>query len=132
MIRNQARTPRLLAGFLVCMLTLAFTAVAQAKDSNKWRIHFNGKADQDGSYTLTFAQEGAEPETAVIEIKKGTRENEAARETRRKLSRELRGYDVDKDDGEEVKIRARIGAEDFTITIDDSNLKGLTVKAERK
>jgi hypothetical protein len=113
-------------------MTLAFTTVAHAKDSNKWRIHFNGKADKDGSYTITFKKEDGEAETAVIEIKKGTRENEAARETRRKLSRELRGYDVDRDDGEDVKIRARIRADDFTVTIDDSNLKGLSVKAERK
>ena len=89
-------------------------------------------AEQDGSYTLTFKKEDGEAETAVVEINKGTRGNEAARQTRRKLSRELRGYDADKDDGEEVKICARVGVDDFTITIDDRNLEGLSVQAERK
>lgn len=125
-------TLRLSSAFLALIMTVTLAASAQARDSNKWKIHFNGKAREDGSYTLTFQKEDGEPETATIEIKKGTRENEAARETRRKLSRELRGYDVDKDDGEEVKIRARMGADDFTITVDDSNLKGLSVKADRK
>ncbi|QDP00685.1 hypothetical protein [Thalassotalea sp. PS06] len=116
---------------IVCSM-FSFNAIADDY-SDKWRIYFDGKAKEDGSYTLTFQQEGSdEVLTAVVEIEKGTRENQAARITRRQLDGEVKGYDVDKEDGEEVQFRTRIGAEKFKLTIDDSNLHGLDVKLKKK
>lgn len=122
-----------LASFVVILCSL-FSVNALADDfSNEWRIYFDGKAKEDGSYTLTFQEKGSdEVLTAVVEIEKGTRENQAARITRRQLDGEVRGYDVDKEDGEEVQFRNRMGAEKFKLTIDDSNLKGLDVKLRKK
>ncbi|TKB44638.1 hypothetical protein [Thalassotalea mangrovi] len=122
-----------LTTFLVILCSLlSFNAVADDY-SDKWRIYFDGKATEDGSFTLTFQQEGSdEVLTAVVEIEKGTRENNAARITRRQLDGEVKGYDVDKEDGEEVQFRTRIGAEKFKLTIDDSNLHGLDVKLKKK
>ncbi|TLU64899.1 hypothetical protein FE810_10635 [Thalassotalea litorea] len=114
--------------FLLCF---SFSSVAE-EYSNEWRIYFDGKASEDGSYTLTFREKGGEPLTAVIKIDKGTRENQAARITRRQLDGEVKGYDVDKEDGEEVQFRNRMRGEEFSLEIDDSNLKGLDVKLRKK
>lgn len=117
--------------FILCSM-FSFNAIADDY-SDKWRIYFDGKATKDGSFTLTFQQEGSdEVLTAVVEIEEGTRENNAARITRRQLDGEVKGYDVDKEDGEEVQFRTRIGAEKFKLTIDDSNLHGLDVKLKKK
>lgn len=122
---------RTLALVLAFFLVMAFTLTAEARPSNKWRIHFNGKADKDGHYTVKIEPEDGKPEIIKIEVKKGTRENEAARECRTRLTRELKGYDVDKDDGEEVVVRARIGTADFELDIEE-NVKGLSIRPDRK
>ncbi|WP_394174051.1 hypothetical protein [Thalassotalea litorea] len=122
-----------LATFIVILCSV-FSVNSYADDySNEWRIYFDGKAKKDGSYTLSFQEKGSdEVLTAVIEIEKGTRENQAARITRRQLDGEVKGYDVDKEDGEEVQFRNRMNGEKFKLTIDDTNLDGLDVKLKKK
>ena len=69
---------RILPVILCVVLAVALAATAEARPSNKWRLHFNGKADEDGVITLKFTPEKGEPTTVTIEIDKGTRENQAA------------------------------------------------------
>ncbi len=124
---------RILPVILCVVLAVALAATAEARPSNKWRLHFNGKADEDGVITLKFTPEKGEPTTVAIEIDEGTRENQAAREARNQLTKEFRGeYDVDKDDGEEVKIRARMGEPDFEVEVVSNTVDGLKVKTDRK
>ncbi len=116
---------------LAALLIIAFAATAEARPSNKWRLHFNGKADEDGTYVIRMIPEDGEPEAATFELKKGTRENEAAREAARAIRRDTKGYDIDHEDGEEVQIRARMGTDDFTIEVDE-DISGIKIRVERE
>ncbi len=124
----NSRALVILMGFV---LVLAFALSAEARPSNKWRLHFNGKADKDGTYVIKMTPEDGKPEVATVDIKKGTRENEAARETSRALKRHTSGYDIDYEDGEEVQVRARVGSDDFTIDVEES-IPGLNIRVERE
>ena len=49
------------------------------------------------------------------------------------MTSEFRGeYDVDKDDGEEVKIRARMGEPDFEVEVVSNTVDGLKIRTDRK
>ena len=116
---------------LSLLLIVAFAATAEARPSNKWRLHFNGKADKEGVYVIKIIPEDGEPEATRVELKKGTRENQAAREASRTLKRETKGYDIDYEDGEEVQIRARVGTDDFTVEVEE-DIPGFKIRIERE
>lgn len=129
---NPVNTLRvILVASLILFLTLA--ATAEASPSDKWRLHFNGRADEDGLISLKFSPLGAEPTIVQIEIENNTSENEAARTASDQLTEELgEHYEFEKDDGEEVKIRALRGRADFELELVENTVDGLDLKIERK
>lgn len=122
--------------FLTCLtLTLAivFAAAVEARDSDKWRLHFNGKAKQDGVLVIQLTPKGGQPISIQAEIKDNTRENEAAREVTRTLRDVLKeDYKVRHDDGEEIKIKAERGGADFELEVISNSVDGLKVRTDRE
>lgn len=129
MVRSQLRLSCCLMAFLL-LFPLAALAGSD-RSSDHWRLHFNGKADQDGAYVIKMVPDRGDSESVRVKVDKGTRENEAAREAARVLRKESKGYDIDYEDGEEVQIRSRVGASDFVIKIEES-VKGLNIKVDRE
>jgi hypothetical protein len=119
---------------LIALILILLSLTAWAKPSDQWRLHFNGRADSEGQIQLLFEPLGGNPIEVTIDIADGTRENDAARAARDQLREVLDDelFDVDRDDGEEVRIRARRGAADFDLTLLGNTVEGLKVKTDRE
>jgi hypothetical protein len=126
-------TQKIFVALITTALLLSFAQFADARPSNKWRIHYNGKAETDGVVTLKFTTEKGESSLVEIAIDKGTHENQAARQTRSQLRDQLgEYYRIAKDDGEEVKVRAERGEDNFEIKEVSNTAKGLHVRMDRE
>lgn len=129
MLRYQ---PRLVCCLIALFLLAPLIASADSdRSSDHWRLHFNGKADTDGTYIIKMVPDRGDPESVRVKVDKGTRENEAAREAARVLRKESKGYDIDYEDGEEVQVRSRVGNSDFVIKVEES-VKGLNIRVDRE
>ena len=119
--------------FLALVLVLA-TASLHAKPSNKWRLEFSGGADSDGSISLRITPEGGEPLGAQIDITRGTGENAVAKAVTRGLKAQLPedSFKVERDDGEDVLIKKRRGAEDFDVEILENTVEGVRIHPQHE
>ncbi|MEN8204865.1 MAG: hypothetical protein ABFS24_02520 [Pseudomonadota bacterium] len=121
---------------LTCLslaLAIIFTTAAEARPSDKWRLHFNGKANNDGVLVIELIPVGGQPITIQAEIRNNTRENEAAREVTRKLRGVLKDdYNIRHDDGEEIKIKAEGGRADFELEVISNTADGLKVRTDHE
>ena len=121
---------------LTCMtlaLAVIFTTAVEARSSDKWRLHFNGKANNDGVLVIELTPVGGQPITIQAEIKNNTRENEASREVTRKLRSVLKDdYKIRHDDGEEIKIKAERGQADFELEVTSNTADGLKVRTDHE
>ena len=118
---------------LFLQLAIIFSASVYAGSSDKWRLHFDGKAKNDGVLVVEVTPLGGQPITVQAEIKDNTRENEAAKEVARKLRDVLKDdYKIRHDDGEEIKIKAERGRADFELEVISNTVDGLNVKTDRE
>jgi hypothetical protein len=124
----------LLTRSLLALLLLAAALAVEAKPSNKWRLHFNGGADSDGVITLRFTPKGGEPLTTETAIKDGTGENAVAKAVVKSLKEQLPedSYHVERDDGEDVLIKKRLGEENFDVEIVSNTVKGVRINPDRE
>ena len=101
------------------MLALAICATAFANPSNKWRLYFSGDARTDGVIKLKFSPVGGDSFTVAVDVPDNTSENLVTKIVVEMLKEKLPsdGYHVERDDGEDVLIRARHGAAHFDLTI---------------
>ncbi|WP_116365389.1 hypothetical protein [Parahaliea mediterranea] len=113
---------------------LTVSSFADARPSNKWRVEFDGGADSDGSIVLRLSPEGSMPMDATIAITDGTGENAVAKAVVDALKEQLpkEGFHVERDDGEDVLIKKKMGSADFDLEVLSNTVKGVDIDLERE
>jgi len=121
-------------GAAVVVLSLAtLTVLAETKPSNKWRIMFDGKADNDGTVVFRVVPPQGDPQEIEIAIKGGTTENAVASLVRDQMKTALgEAYHVERDDYEDVLVKVRGKTPDFGLELARSSLTGLMIKLKRE
>lgn len=118
----------------LAVLALAASSLAQALPlENKWRLQFSGNARSDGTLVLTITPGGGEPVTVPIEVASGTRENRVAKRVVEVL-REAIGadYKVERDDGEDVLVKRRLGRDRFNVTVVSNTIRGVRLNLDQE
>lgn len=102
--------------------------------SNKWRLRFSGNAESDGVITLKLIPKEGEPFVADTQIKKGTSENMVAKAVVDSLKAQLpkKVYHVERDDGEDVLVKKKRGANDFGIEIAALTVKNVRISPKKE
>lgn len=115
-------------------LALAASSLLQAAPlENKWRLQFSGNARSDGTLVLTITPSGGAPVTVPIEVASGTRENRVAKRVVDVL-REAIGadYKVERDDGEDVLVKRRLGRDRFNVTVVSNSIRGVRLNLDQE
>jgi len=130
---QRSKVP-LLTSTLSALLLLTVTFTAEASPSNKWRLEFSGGAESAGTIILRISPEGGTPIEATIDVKDGTGENGVAETVVESLKAQLPedGYDVERDDGEDVLVKKDFGAADFDLEIISNTVKGVRINPEHE
>jgi len=130
---QRSKVP-LLTSTLSALLLLTVTFTAEASPSNKWRLEFSGGAESAGTIILRISPEGGTPIEATIDVKDGTGENGVAETVVESLKAQLPedGYDVERDDGEDVLVKKDFGAADFDLEIISNTVKGVRINPDRE
>jgi hypothetical protein len=111
--------------------TAATTATATV--SNKWRLAVDGRAGADGSIVLRLTPKDGAATEVTTPIKKGTSENEIARQLVKQLKASIgKQYHVERDDFEDVLVKKKMGQADFAFELVSSSLPGVNLKFERE
>jgi len=123
------------------LVIVAFAALALAASSllhaapleNKWRLQFSGNARSDGTLVLAITPSGGAPVTVPIEVASGTRENMVAKRVVDVL-REAIGtdYKVERDDGEDVLVKRRLGRDRFNVTVVSNSIRGVRLNLDQE
>jgi hypothetical protein len=102
--------------------------------SNKWRLQFSGGADSDGVITMKFTPKKGEPTVAEIPIKKGTGENAVAQAVVKALRAQLpkEQYYIERDDGEDVLVKRRLGGVYFGYELVSNTVKGVRINPDKE
>lgn len=116
------------------LFALAICATALANPSNKWRLQFSGNAKSSGVIVLELTPVGGEQITVEIEVEDKTTENHVAKVVVAALKEKLPadGYHVERDDGEDVLIKARHGAADFDLVIVSNTVEHVRINPDRE
>ena len=118
---------------LSLLLVFFITATVEARPSDKWRLHVNGSANSDGTIVVSVQPVGGTPIAVQTQIEDGTRENMVAKEITKAMKAQLSDdFKISRDDGEEVKINARMGRADFELEVVSNTVKGVRVTTDRK
>jgi hypothetical protein len=110
------------------------TTATFASPSNKWRLQFSGKANSDGTIVLKLSPENGETLIAEIAVENNTGENGVAKAVVKGLNDQLPKdlYHVERDDGEDVLIKKRHGAEDFDLEVVSNSVEGVRINPEHE
>ena len=102
--------------------------------SNKWRLQFSGNAESDGAITLKLIPKEGDPVQTETPIKKGTSENNVAKELVKSLKAQLdkKVYHVERDDGEDVLIKKKYGAKDFDVQVVAVTAKNVRISRQKE
>jgi len=102
--------------------------------SNKWRLQFSGNAESDGAITLKLVPKEGDPVQTETLIKKGTSENNVAKELVKSLKAQLdkKVYHVERDDGEDVLLKKKYGAKDFDAQIVSNTVKNVRISRQKE
>jgi len=124
---------RTITRFVLASL-LALTALSATAAENKWRMQFSGNAESDGAVEVTITPNGDNPPVVVsIPVTKGTSENGVAKAVRDGLRAGLpKGYKVERDDGEDVLVKRRMGTARFTLEVTGNTVKGVRVNLDQE
>jgi hypothetical protein len=119
---------------LVTLLLSATSLSAGIGTSNKWRLQFSGGADSDGVITMKFTPKKGEPTVAEIPIKKGTGENAVAQAVVKALRAQLpkEQYYIERDDGEDVLVKRRLGGVYFGYELVSNTVKGVRINPDKE
>jgi hypothetical protein len=131
------RRSRLLvaAGVLLLGINCGWVTVAQAATpapDDKWRIVCMHHALSDGVIVFRLTPVRGEAIELKVPIKKGTYENDVARQVRDVLSINLPKmfYHVETDDGEAVLVKKQRGKSDFSLEFVSNSVNGLGIRVE--
>lgn len=122
-------------GWLVlpAIAAISLVTAAWAEASNKWRIEFNEKAQQDGAMVFQVTPVGSAPKQIVANIPGGLAENNIAEVVSKSFKAGLdANYQVEVDDGEHVLIKKRGDAPDFEVKLISSSVTGVEIELERE
>lgn len=121
-----------LIGIIIC-LSLPSVAI-DANDSNKWRLQVSGGAESDGVIVITVTTADSQSIVTEIGINKGTGENHVARRIVRGLESQLPGdrFHVERDDGEDVLIKRKLGEGAFDVNVNSNTVKGVRINRDRE
>ncbi len=98
---------------------------------NKWRLEFSGNAEAPGTLVIAITPAKGEPVKVDIGIARRLSENRVARTVARVLRDALGdGYHVERDDGEDVLIKRRLGTDKFEVTIVSNTVPGVRVNVD--
>jgi hypothetical protein len=126
------KRPVLRPMLLVLALVLA-TGTALAKPSNKWRLEFSGGAESDGEIVLVITPVGGEPIEVTTVVKKSDGENRVARRVRDALKAAIKAdYKVERDDGEDVLVKRRMGRPNFEIALVSNTVESVRINFDRE
>ena len=116
-------------GALVGMAAMA----DDAKPSHSWRIEISEGANSDGTIRFVVTPAGGEMRAVEVPVKKGRSENDVAKDVRDAFVRALPAglYEVEVDDGEDVLVKNKSPAPEFSVAMTDSTVKGTRVEVER-
>jgi phage tail sheath gpL-like len=117
---------------LAAALLLA-TLPAFASPSNKWRLEFSGAAESDGEIVLVITPVGGTPVEVTTTVKKSDGENRIAARVRDALKAAIKDdYSVERDDGEDVLVKRRMGRPDFEIALVSNTVKSVRIGFDRE
>lgn len=120
-------------GWLLLPAVAAMASAAWAEPSNKWRIEFNEKAQQDGTMVFAVTPVGLAPTQVVANIPGGLSEDNIAEVVSKSFKAGLdANYQVEVDDGEHVLIKKRDDAPDFEIKLVSSSVTGVEIDLQRE
>jgi hypothetical protein len=117
----------------VGLLALAASPV-RAGSSNKWRIEVSEGANSDGEIVFQVTPEGGEAIEVRVAVEDGTRENKVARTISDAFESQLPSddYHVEVDDGEDVLVKKKRGAENFDLSLVSSTVKSVRIDIEKE
>jgi len=119
--------------FLLALALVLFASTALAKPSNKWRLEFSGGAESDGEIVLVITPVGGEPVEVTTVVKKSDGENRVARRVRDALKEVLDAdYKVERDDGEDVLVKRRMGRPEFEIALVSNTVESVRINFDRE
>jgi hypothetical protein len=118
---------------LPAVAAIGLASAAWAEPSNKWRIEFNEKAQQDGTMVFAVTPVGLAPTQVVANIPGGLSEDNIAEVVSKSFKAGLdANYQVEVDDGEHVLIKKRDDAPDFEIKLVSSSVTGVEIDLQRE
>lgn len=120
---------------IVALALLGLSASpASAGSSNKWRIEVSEGANSDGEIVFQVTPDGGEAIEIRVAVKDGTRENKVAETISNALAAQLPEdrYNVEVDDGEDVLVKKKGGADNFDLTLVSSTVKSVRIDIEKE
>lgn len=131
-MRKMLSAPRLAC--LLAAFALILSAAANASPSNKWRLQFSGGAESDGEIVIRFTPVGGETIETITHIKDGRSENGVAKDVVKSLKKQLPddAFHVERDDGEDVLVKKRMGAAKFDVEIVSITVKDVRINPDKE
>lgn len=118
----------------VLLLTAGTVQSAAPSPSNKWRVECSGKAQADGTVVLKLTPKEGEAITATIAIANNTGENDVAKALVKGLKAQLPkdSYHIERDDGEDVLVKKKMGKGDFILELVSNDVKSVRLNLEKE
>lgn len=117
----------------LALVLLLAAGTALASPSNKWRLEFSGAAESDGEIVLVITPVGGTPIEVTTTVKKSDGENRIAARVRDALKAIIKDdYSVERDDGEDVLVKRRMGRPDFDIALVSNTVKSVRINFDRE
>ena len=125
-----------LCRFALVLAVVSFAvvaALAATKPSNKWRIEFDGKAENEGTITFRIVPPQGDPQEVSVRIPSGKSENEVAALVRDQMKTALgEAYHVERDDYEDVLVKVKGKTPDFGLELASTSITGIKIKLKRE
>jgi len=120
--------------FLPLTALLVLAACSMGLDSNKWRMQFSGGADSTGVITVKVTPNNSAAITVDINIPDGLSENKVAEQVTNTLKAKLPAdvYHVERDDGEDVLVKKRLGEGNFELVIVSNTVEGVRINLDKE
>jgi hypothetical protein len=118
------------------LTTCSGTPVAGDNESlsNKWRIQVSEGAKSTGNMIFRITPKDGRAIDVDVGITEGARENKVASIIRDAMRVQLPGkdYKVEKDDGEDVLVKARGDAPRFALALISNNVKSVRIRLDKE
>lgn len=104
------------------------------KPSNKWRLVVDGTARSAGEVAFRVTPNGGAPVEVSVKVPTNHGENAIARDLRDAFRAKLppKQFHIERDDGEDVLLKKRMGAPDFLVELVSSTVENTSFKLKRE